>query len=41
MGCAETTSRIGGWDAAERKCKKNRDDLGKRLSLFLAGNQKK
>lgn len=41
VGYADTTSRIGGGDATERKRKKNRDDLDERLSLFLAGNQKK
>lgn len=36
VGCAITTSRIDGWNAAERKRKKNRDDLDERLSLFFS-----
>ena len=35
VGCAITTSRIDGWNAAERK-QKNRDDLDERLSLFFS-----
>ena len=35
VGCAITTSRIDGGNAAERKRKKNRDSLSSRSSLFF------
>nr|DAG50284.1 MAG TPA: hypothetical protein [Caudoviricetes sp.] len=41
VGCAETTSRIGGGDATERKRKNNRDDLDERLSLFFSWQPEK
>lgn len=41
VGCAITTSRIGGGNAAERKRKNNRDDLDERLSLFFSWQPEK